>query len=61
VSSGPLKTDAGAVTENVGRLIDGQCNDASRSLYEGITVPVFYDAEKPTRSIPLDCSLTKIA
>jgi hypothetical protein len=44
-----------------GKLIAGQCNDASRSLYEGMTVPVFYDAEKPTRSIPLDCSLTKIA
>ena len=44
-----------------GKLIAGQCNDASRSLYEGMTVPVFYDAEDPTRSIPLDCSLTKIA
>jgi hypothetical protein len=44
-----------------GKLIAGQCNDASRSLYEGMTVPVFYDAENPTRSIPLDCSLTKIA
>ena len=43
-----------------GKLIAGQCNDASRSLYEGMTVPVFYDAENPTRSIPLDCSLTKI-
>jgi hypothetical protein len=44
-----------------GKLIAGQCTDASRSLYEGMTVPVFYDAENPTRSIPLDCSLTKIA
>jgi hypothetical protein len=44
-----------------GKLISGQCNDASRSLYEGMTVPVFYDAENPARSIPLDCSLTKIA
>src|SRR5258708_5916326 len=44
-----------------GKLIAGQCNDASRSLYEGMTVPVFYDAENPTRSIALDCSLTKIA
>jgi len=43
-----------------GKLIIGRCNDASRSLYEGMTVPVFYDAENPTRSIPLDCSLTKI-
>jgi len=44
-----------------GKLIAGQCNDASRSLYEGMTVAVFYDANNPTRSIPLDCSLTKIA
>ena len=44
-----------------GKLITSQCNDASRSIYEGMTVPVFYDPENPTRSIPLDCSLTKIA
>lgn len=44
-----------------GRLITAYCNDASRSLYEGMTVPVFYDAAKPSRSIPLDCSLTKVA
>jgi hypothetical protein len=44
-----------------GKLATGRCNDASRSLYEGMTVPVFYDAENPTRSIPLDCSLTRIA
>jgi len=44
-----------------GRLGFGRCNDASRSLYEGMTVPVFYDPDKPTHSIPLDCSLTKIA
>jgi len=44
-----------------GKLISSQCNDASRSLYEGMTVPVFYDAQKPTRCIPLDCSLTRIA
>jgi len=44
-----------------GRLAFGRCNDASRSLYEGMTVPVFYDADNPTRSIPLDCSLTRIA
>ena len=43
-----------------GKLIAGQCNDASRSLYEGMTVPIFYDAENPTRSIPLDSSMTKI-
>jgi hypothetical protein len=44
-----------------GKLITSQCNDASRSVYEGMTVPVFYDPENPARSIPLDCSLTKIA
>jgi len=44
-----------------GRLGSGRCNDASQSLYEGMTVAVFYDADNPTRSIPLDCSLTKIA
>jgi hypothetical protein len=44
-----------------GKLITSRCNDASRSVYEGMTVPVFYDAENPTRNIPLDCSLTKIA
>lgn len=44
-----------------GRFAFGRCNDASRSLYEGMTVPVFYDADNPARSIPLDCSLTKIA
>ncbi len=44
-----------------GKLITGRCNDASRSLYEGMTVPVFFDSENPKRSIPLDCSLTKIA
>lgn len=43
-----------------GKLITGQCNDASRSLYEGMTVPVFYDPDNAKRSIPLDCSLTKI-
>ncbi len=44
-----------------GRLVFGRCNDASRSLYEGMTVPVFYDPDNSARSIPLDCSLTKIA
>lgn len=44
-----------------GRVAFGRCNDASRSLYEGMTVPVFYDAENPKRSIPLDCSLARIA
>lgn len=44
-----------------GKLITSRCNDASRSLYEGMTVPVFYDPDNPKRSIPLDCSLTKFA
>jgi hypothetical protein len=44
-----------------GNFVFCRCNDASRSLYEGMTVPVFYDPENPTRSIPLDCSLTRIA
>lgn len=44
-----------------GKLITGRCNDASRSLFEGMTVPVFYDADNPARSIPLHCSLTRLA
>jgi hypothetical protein len=44
-----------------GKLATGRCNDASRALYEGMTVPVFYDPDNPAHSIPLDCSLTKIA
>jgi hypothetical protein len=44
-----------------GKLATGRCTDASRSVYEGMTVPVFYDAKNPARSMPLDCSLTKIA
>jgi hypothetical protein len=44
-----------------GRFAFGRCNDASRSIYEGMTVAVFYDADNPKRSIPLDCSMTKIA
>lgn len=47
-------------TSNGGKLITGRCTDASRSLYEGMTVAVFYDTENPERSMPLDCSLTKI-
>lgn len=43
-----------------GNLIAGRCNDSSRSLYEGMTVPVFYDPDNPAHNIPLDCSLTKI-
>lgn len=44
-----------------GKLATGRCTDASRSLYEGMTVPIFYDADNPAHSIPLDCSLTKIS
>jgi hypothetical protein len=43
-----------------GRLITARCTDVSRSLYEGMTVPVFYDTSNPEHSMPLDCSLTKI-
>jgi hypothetical protein len=43
-----------------GRIVTSGCIDASRSLYEGMTVPVFYNPDDPKRSIPLDCSLTKI-
>lgn len=43
-----------------GNLSTGRCNDSSRSLYEGMTVPVFYDPGNPAHNIPLDCSLTKI-
>src|SRR5438046_7300401 len=41
------------------RLSLANAKTASRSLYEGMTVAVFYHAEHPTRSIPLDCSMTK--
>jgi hypothetical protein len=44
-----------------GVVIAGRCNDASRSLFAGMTVPVFYDAQDPQRSIPLDASMTTIA
>lgn len=43
-----------------GRVITAKCNDPSRSLYEGMTIPVFYDLENPKRSLPLPCSLTTI-
>lgn len=43
------------------QMLAGRCTDASRSVYEGMVVPVFYDAQNPTRCIPLDCSLTQIA
>lgn len=43
-----------------GRTFTARCTDPSRSLYEGMTTPVFYDVNQPTQSIPLDCSLTKI-
>jgi len=44
-----------------GAIITGRSNDASRSLFEGMTVPVFYDAQDPRRSVPLDASMTTIA
>jgi hypothetical protein len=44
-----------------GARIAGRYNDASRSLFEGMTVPVFYDAQDPQRSIPLEASMTTIA
>jgi hypothetical protein len=44
-----------------GAIITGRCNDASRSLFEGMTVAVFYDAQDPRRSVPLDCAMTTIA
>lgn len=43
-----------------GRPALGFCSDWSRSVYEGMTVPVFYDANNPNVSIPLNCALTKI-
>jgi hypothetical protein len=43
-----------------GRTFTARCTDPSRSLYEGMTTPVFYDATRPAQSIPLDCALTKI-
>jgi uncharacterized protein (DUF983 family) len=43
-----------------GRSIAGRSHDPSRSLYEGMTTPIFYDPENPKRSIPLRCSLSKI-
>jgi hypothetical protein len=44
-----------------GELVTSRCHDASRSLFEGMTVPVFYDAHDPQRSVPLECSMTTIA
>jgi hypothetical protein len=44
-----------------GTIITGHCNDASRSLFEGMTMAVFYDAQDPRRSVPLDASMTTIA
>jgi len=43
-----------------GNIIIGHSKDASRSLYEGMLTPVFYDALDPNRNVSLDCSLTKI-
>jgi hypothetical protein len=44
-----------------GTVFTGHCNDASRSLFEGMTVAVFYDAQDPRRSVPLDCAMTTVA
>jgi hypothetical protein len=44
-----------------GAIITGRSNDASRSLFEGMTVAVFYDAQDPRRSVPLDAAMTTIA
>jgi len=43
-----------------GSSISGRCTDPSRSLYEGMFTPVFYDASNPKCNVSLDCSLTKI-
>jgi hypothetical protein len=43
-----------------GKITTGHSTDASRSLYEGMSTPVFYDTFDPKRNISLDCSLTKI-
>ncbi len=43
-----------------GVLVAGRCNDASRSVFEGMTVAVFYDAQDPRRSVPLNCAMTTI-
>jgi hypothetical protein len=44
-----------------GAIITAHCNDASRSLFEGMPVAVFYDAQDPQRSVPLEASMTTIA
>ena len=44
-----------------GAIITARCNDASRSLFEGMPVAVFYDAQDPQRSVPLEASMTTIA
>ncbi len=43
-----------------GNITTGHSTDASRSLYEGMSTPVFYETFDPKRNISLDCSLTKI-
>jgi hypothetical protein len=44
-----------------GAMVAGSCHDASRSLFEGMPVAVFYDAQDPRRSVPLDSAMTTIA
>lgn len=43
-----------------GQTIEASCTDPSRSLYEGMTVSVFYNARNPKISKPLACSLTTV-
>jgi hypothetical protein len=49
-----------AFKDAAGKTIMGRSIDASRSLYEGMSTPVFYDPIEPKRNISLDCSLTKL-
>ena len=46
--------------DGAGNTVSGRSNDASRSLYEGMPTPVFYDPVDPTHNVSLDCSLTKL-
>ncbi len=46
--------------DRTGSTVSGRSTDASRSLYEGMSTPVFYDSADPKHNISLDCSLTKI-
>ena len=39
--------------DSAGQTLRGLATDSSRSLYEGMTVPVFYDAQNPKRRMVL--------